>query len=214
MRLNMVDALRCTRGHAETPLVAAIRNRDGAAIVEGTLGCPVCLREYPIAGGIAYFGVVPDDRNVTHELPGERGTDDDPAASDLAVRAGALLAAREGATLVLAQEWGAAAAVLAELLPVSVYVLNPTSHVAESERVAVVRSSEGVPLAGASVHGVAIGASATPLESATAARALAPAGRLVAPVSLAPPGDLTELARDARFRVSERPLPLVPLGRR
>lgn len=213
MDLDLVDTLRCTRDHADSWLVAAVGVRDarpggdGGGMVSGSLGCPICFREYPVREGVAYFGVDPGgEASLT--------TAGATAEQEAAVRAGGLLAVAEGATVVLHGPWSAAAAGLAELLPVRLYVVNPATPVAASERIAVVRSAEGIPLATGSAHGVALGGAAiTPLDVASALRVLAPGGRLVAPVVLPVPASLRELARDDRDWVAERAPPLIALRR-
>ncbi|MGH7617800.1 MAG: hypothetical protein ACREPM_11270, partial [Gemmatimonadaceae bacterium] len=54
----LVDTLRCPNAHDETWLVASIERAEERDIREGTLGCPVCLAEYPIRDGIVRFADV------------------------------------------------------------------------------------------------------------------------------------------------------------
>ena len=42
-----------TTPHEASWLVVSFARRDGRFIVEGTLGCPVCHRQYPIRDGVA-----------------------------------------------------------------------------------------------------------------------------------------------------------------
>src|SRR3954463_6973497 len=55
MFIELVDALRCPRTHEESWLVASATRMDARHIVSGTLGCPVCLAEYPIEEGVVDF---------------------------------------------------------------------------------------------------------------------------------------------------------------
>src|SRR3954469_10979551 len=53
MFIELVDTLRCPRSHEESWLVLSTRIVEARHVREGTLGCPVCLAEYPIHDGIA-----------------------------------------------------------------------------------------------------------------------------------------------------------------
>jgi hypothetical protein len=205
MFIEFLDQLRCTRPHEDTWLVASFAERDGRFIVTGTLGCPVCHREYPIQNGIAYFG----------EVAAPAAMDDTEPEDDTAMRAAAFLDARERATLVLAGRWAAAAPAVTALLPLRVFALNPTTNVEESEMIALVMSPDGVPLTPASVDGVALdAATANDAVLASALRALRPGGRLVAPATVPVPASVKELARDQSYWVGETTRTLVTLQRR
>src|SRR5512140_104168 len=58
MLIPLVDALRCIRPHEDTWLVASIDRAEDRDIIEGTLGCPSCLAEYPIHDGVVHFDAV------------------------------------------------------------------------------------------------------------------------------------------------------------
>lgn len=207
MFIELIDTLRCTSDHPETWLVAAIRERDERMVLEGTLGCPVCHRQYPITRGIAWYGRDP----AATELP--------PSAPDAerdaegAMRAAAFLAPPEGAMLALTGEWTAYAHGVAALVPVRIFAINPPGAVEESEQVAVVETAEGLPFAALSLRGVALGEGATPRDLDSAVRVLKDGRRLVAPVSLAVPEEIQELARDERYWVGEKRGALVVLRR-
>jgi hypothetical protein len=207
MFIELVDALRCTREHPDTWLVASIVERDDRIIRTGALGCPICSREYPIRGGVAWFGV---EAAVLDDAPPTLGAD----AGDDAMLLGAMLEASEGATIAVTGRWARAAIELVGMLPMRAYVINPDVTVADSERTGVIRSAEGIPLAPNALRGVALDdANATPENVASAIRALAAGGRLVAPAAFPVPQELVELARDERWWVAEKPRPLVGLRR-
>lgn len=205
MFIELIDTLRCTSDHPETWLVASIGERDERLVLEGTLGCPVCRRQYPITGGIVWYGRDP----ATTELP----TAATPADAEGAMRAAAFLAPPEGAMLALTGEWAAYAHGIAELVPVRIFAINPASAIQESERVAIVETSEGLPFAALSLRGVALGETATSRDLESAMRVLKDGRRLVAPVSLAVPEEIQELARDERYWVGEKRAALVGLRR-
>ncbi len=207
MFIELLDVLRCTSDHPQIPLVAAITQRDGRMVTEGVLGCPICYREYPIRDGAVWFGA---PEHVEQTTAADEG--DDP---DGAMRAGAFLAASEGATVALVGEWARYAPELAALIALRVYAVNPRAATEESERVGNVYSDRTLPFADASLRGVAIdesGWSASDIESA--ARTLAPSGRIAAPASVNVPDGVEEIARDDRFWVGEKRGALVTLHRR
>jgi hypothetical protein len=194
MFIEHIDQLRCTSGHEESWLVASITKREDRFVLEATLGCHICRRQYLVTDGVAYFGTTPGDHRET--IAGE-------ASADSAVRVAAFLNAAEHSTLVLAGEWGIQAHPLAAMIPMTVFVLAAGGG--DSAQVARIESSEGIPLAHASVHGVALdAATATPRNIETAVHVLRPGGRLVAPVETDVPASVTVLVRDSAYWVGER----------
>jgi uncharacterized protein YbaR (Trm112 family) len=205
MFIEVIDTLRCPVDHRDSWLVASIAERDDRLVREGLLGCPVCGREYPIVRGVAWFGVEPASDRV-----------EPPAALDDeggAMRAGAFLAPAEGSTIVLAGSWGAHAPALAGLMPLRIFAVNPDVALEDSERVAIVRTSIGLPFAPRAVRGIALDERATQQDVVDAARVLADGARLAAPASLAVPPELSELARDDAWWVAEKRGALVGLRR-
>lgn len=207
MFIELVDSLRCVEPHEDSWLVLATRRMDGRTVVEGTLGCPVCRRSYAITEGVAYLGAEPDEspREAPHE----------PAAptEDDTMRLAALLdLTSPGGLVVLGGGWARHADALLDLAPVRLLLLDPTAPVARDDRLApdgsvsVLRTSGGVvPLAAGAARAVALdGATAGVARLEAAARALAPGGRLVAPVDVALPSGVRELARDGELWVAER----------
>jgi uncharacterized protein YbaR (Trm112 family) len=55
MHIDLIETLRCPSPHAEGWLVAAAEYTESRRIVRGTLGCPVCQREWRIEGGVLWF---------------------------------------------------------------------------------------------------------------------------------------------------------------
>ena len=205
MFIEHIDQLRCTTGHEESWLIASITKRDNRFVLEGTLGCHICHRQYPIINGVAYFGTTPADQ------PKRAAQGANP---DDVMRIAAFLNAGERARLVLCGVWGSLAQPLSEMIPVMVSVLAPEGIVEESAQIAHVESSEGIPLARASVDGVALDQpTATPQNILSALRVLKSGGRLVAPISVTLPEGVVELARDDTFWVAEKLPGVVPLRR-
>lgn len=205
MFIEVIDTLRCPVEHRDSWLVASISERDDRLVRAGTLGCPVCLREYPIVEGIAWFGV---DAAESTELPAPVD-----GGMEGAMRAGAFLGAAEGSSVVLAGSWAAHALMLAELMPLRVFAVNADVALADSERVAIVRSSLGLPFAPRSVRGIALDERTTERELRDAVRVLADGGRLVAPATLETPAEMGELVRDDEWWIAEKRGALVGLRR-
>lgn len=207
MFIEFLDQLRCIVPHEDSWLVASFAEQQDRFIVRGTLGCPICFREYPIQAGAAYFGVTPE--SVSHE--------DAPAAADpdVAMRAAAFLNARERCTLALAGVWAASAHAVTELMPMRIFALNPASRMDDSEMVAVLYAKDAMPLTPSSIDGIALDVTtATEGTLLAALHALRPGGRLVAPASTPVPDGVTALARDEHYWVGETNPSLVMLHRR
>ena len=203
MFIELIDQLRCTNTHEQSWLVAAFTRRADRFILDATLGCHICFREYPIIEGIAYFGTTP--------AAPQQAASPDP---DTAIRAAAFLNATERATLVLAGTWGTHAHAVAALLPLHIFALDPVGHVEDSEQVAIVSSSQGIPLTNGTVDGIALDVTtATEINLRTAVATLKPGGRLVAPAHIDPPPQVIVLARDEHYWVGETEKSLVSLRR-
>ncbi|HWJ23248.1 MAG TPA: hypothetical protein VNS52_12925 [Gemmatimonadaceae bacterium] len=208
MFIELVDALRCVEPHEDSWLVLATRRMDGRTVVEGTLGCPVCRRSYTITGGVAYLGTAPGES--PSEDPAARGAA--PTEDDTMRLAALLDLTSPGGLVVLGGGWARHADAILDLAPVRLLLLDPTVPVARDDRLApdgsvsVLRTGGGVvPLAAGAARAVALDdATVSDARLAAAARALAPGGRLVAPVGVGLPAHVRELARDGELWVAER----------
>ena len=190
MYLELIDALRCTEPHEDSPLVASIAQRADRDILSGTLGCPICHREYVIEKGVALFGKGPEAAPPT-------GAYDAPAP-DLALRCAALLDLREpGGIVLLGGGWGIAAADLVEMTGVLVILVSPPGGVQVGNEVGALRFDGPLPVAPAALRGMALDeATSTMTVLDSAVRALKPRGRLIAPALVPVPAGLVERARD------------------
>ena len=208
MFVELIDALRCPRPHADTWLVAAAAETRDRCVVRGALGCPTCRAEYPITGGVAAFD------QAGGAAPAAAGAPADPGE---AVRLAALLGLTSaGGIVALAGSWDAAADALVAMADVRAVLVEPAHAYRPRPPVGAVTGA-WLPVAAASLRGVALdAATAVPERLAAAVRALRPGGRLVAPADAALPDGARELARDARHWVAERDAPagaVVPLRR-
>lgn len=195
MFLPVVDLLRCQRAHDETWLVASIDQAVDREIVTGTLGCPICMAEYPIRDGIVSF----DEAAVAARSPANGAREDD------AVRLAAALDLTDARmTALLHGAWGAYAPILRGLTPAQLLLVNPPAGITSGDGVSIIRASGTLPLARGSMAGVAVDddASGPMLESLVSA--VRPGGRVLGRIRLPIPSGVAELAHDEDVWVAER----------
>ena len=209
MFIELIDQLRCINAHEDTWLVASFKTVSNRFVLEGSLGCPSCSAQYPIHEGIADFGA----GLAIPSCEAERA-----AAShnreEHATRAGAYLDATEpGATIVLGGIWAYAAEGLSQMAEVRVLALNAPGGVKESDRVGLVHVGSKIPVAPGSVLGVAFDAWFPAKLLASAIRAVRPGGRIVGPVTIPAPAELSVLAHDENYWVAQKAPEVVKLSR-
>jgi CBS domain-containing protein len=199
--IELVETLRCVRAHEESWLVAAITTMRERSIVTGSLGCPVCSAEYPIVDGLADFS----GGTARAEPP-----ESDYSNDEIAMRAGAFLGLGDASgTIVLVGDWARGAASLTTVAQVRAICVNAGSDIAESERVALVRVGDILPLGAGSCVGIATDRA---IDLASAMKSLQPGGRLVAPANVVAPSGIAIIASDDSYWVGERSPELTPLG--
>jgi hypothetical protein len=209
MFIELLDTLRCVADHPQIPLVTAISRREDRFVIDAISGCPTCRREYPIVSGSAWFRSIDDVRNA------DANAASGPYDPEAALRIAALLAVTDGISVALVGAWARYATELSGMLDLRVYAVNPRDALGESECVGVVHTNKRLPFADASMRGIAIGeAGWSEHELELAVRALAPGGRMLAPVSHALPHDIVQIAQDEHVWVGEKRGPLVALHRR
>lgn len=222
MFIEHIDQLRCTGSHEETWLIATFNERSDRFIVTGKLGCYICHQEFPIISGTPYFNVDANEdgepshrsNNSDNRNNSESQTDGFWQSEDLAMRAAAFLNPAEHSNIVMMGNWAVVAHDIPLIIPSTVFAVNPASYLQETEQVSVVRSDMRIPLARASVSGVALDStSASDTVISDALRVLKSKGRLVAPVSLPVPASVRILAQDEHFWVGEKGEELVILRR-
>lgn len=199
MLISLVDILRCPKPHAETWLVASIDRVELRDIVTGTLGCPQCMGEYPIRDGVVYF----DD-----DVPRRAGPPPDEAE---AVRLAAALDLTDPRMVaVLHGEWGTQAPLMRGIAPAQLLLVNPPVDIASGDGVSIVVAHRA-PFAQASVDAVAIGGGGDASDAMVASlqASLRAGKRMLGPVALAVPVDVTPLARDADVWVGQLDAQLV-----
>jgi uncharacterized protein YbaR (Trm112 family) len=201
MYIELIDLLRCPVEHEETWLVASFDKMDGRFIVTGKLGCPVCSATYEILDGVARFS--------SAQIPSDHAESSD---EDVIRTAALLNLTRPDSLAVLCGSEAKAANRVSEMTQARIIVLNPQSHVEETERVGVVLCENRIPLASASVDAIALGDAGSLVHDA--ARVLKAGGRISAESSVELGGQFRTLARDSRNVVGEVVGPMIQLGRR
>ena len=190
MFIPLVDILRCIRPHEDTWLVASIDRAEDRDIIEGTLGCPSCLAEYPIHEGIVWF----DPRVARAEYR-------QPSEHDVVRLAAALDLVDPRMTAVLHGSWGAYAPMIRGVSPVPLVLVNPPEGIASGDGVSIVLSATA-PIATGSLSAIALDAGADGAMIASLVKALRGGGRMVGPVTMALPDNLVEITRDSDLWVA------------
>lgn len=145
MFIELTDHLRCPAAHDEAFLVLIPDTMRGRTVLQGSLGCPVCHRVYPIADAVLTFGQA--------EPAAERP--DLPTAEALLAFLGL---EGPGGFVALVGSVAARAAELGQLLPgVHCVAVNPPAGLASSAPVSIIRSP-WPPLKARSCRGVVLGA--------------------------------------------------------
>jgi uncharacterized protein YbaR (Trm112 family) len=202
--IPLVDILRCVNPHAETWLVASIERAEDRFIIEGTLGCPTCLAEYPIRDGVVYF------TKARTEIPSMV-----PDESEAMRLAAALDLTDPRMTALLQGSWAGHAQLVRGVSPAQLILLNPPPGTTSGDGVSVI-VSDRVPLAQQSIDAIAVDELFGRLDEPGAATlpALKRGGRLLAPVSMPIPRGFNELARDDEVwvaRVDDREIVSAPI---
>lgn len=195
MFIELVDMLRCPNRHEDTWLVLSADEMDNRDVMRGTLGCPICHAEFPIVGGVARFG---------DPHPGRAQAPDESEALRLAALLD-LTDARGYAILV--GETGSHAPRLRDLTDVQLLLVDPPAEIEMGNGLSGLTMSSGthaLPLANGSARAIALDHAATAEGLASALETLAQGGRLLAPVRLALPEAVAEVARDNRHWLATR----------
>lgn len=201
MFIELVDALRCPAPHEESWLVASADRMEARHIVTGTLGCPVCHAQYPIANGVVDMrrDRAPADR-VPRETHAHACTPDDEHALRLA--AFLELTDASGFALLLGR-WAGYAPALRAQVETPLVAIDPDPAISGEPGISVVLTDGEIPVASGSARAVAIDAGSVKRAAAAASVARAK-GRIVAPLAVAVPAGVRELARDETLWVGER----------
>jgi uncharacterized protein YbaR (Trm112 family) len=196
MFIELLDFLRCPNAHEESWLVLAATRADGRDIMEGVLGCPVCHVEYPIDAGVVAFS--------PHCSPAIVGAPNEEEALRLAAT---LELTGSHGYAVLAGSWIAQARLLQTMTDVPLVLVNPPRELEMGRGLSGLTIDPdwvALPIAGSTARAIALDEAGTPLQLAAAISTLGVGGRILAPLSLERPQEMTELARDDRHWVAQR----------
>jgi uncharacterized protein YbaR (Trm112 family) len=190
--VELIEALRCPRPHEESQLIASALRTESRHIVEGVLGCPVCGAEFAISNGVTRF----DEPSMA--------TPSEPASAESAMRLAAFLELTDaGGFALVCGRWTAHADHVRRLSDTPLVLVNPPIDlVVDSAAILVVR--DAVPLGASTARAAALDAGTSGAFARSAVRAVRPGGRVLGPVSLEIPPNVTELVRDDRVWVGER----------
>lgn len=201
MFIELIDALRCPVQHEESWLVAAAARIEQRHIVHGTLGCPVCSAEYPVRDGVVDFR-----SGVGDAAPSQPAAPGEPA-----MRLAAMLDLTDALGFaVLLGSWGTCATELSTIVETPLILIDPPADIIGAPGISVLRTDGHLPLASGAARAMAMDHVSVVL-AASAVRATRTKGRVVAPVSLALPDGVRELARDQVLWVAEREAVASPL---
>lgn len=198
MFIELVDTLRCPNPHEESWLVLSTSVLAQRHIREGVLGCPVCLKEYKVRGGIV-------DLRTDAQTAADAST---TLASSIegvpAEHLAALLNLVDPLGFaVLTGRWGTRAEALLDLMDgPPLLLVDPPADVTMHPGLSGIRCGPALPLAPGAARAIAVDdIDATRVDSA--ARATRVGGRIVAPASAPLPDGVRELARDEAVWVGE-----------
>lgn len=187
MYIPLVDILRCVNPHPETWLVASIERAEARDILEGTLGCPTCLAEYPIRDGVVYFTEPASRAYTRHEAA---------PSEEAAIRLAAALDLTDARmTAVLHGRWGMYAPLVRGISPAQLLLVNPAVPISSGDGLSIVVSA-AAPIAAGAVHAAAFDDDASDAMIASLIAAVRAGGRIAAPATRAVPAGLAEIARD------------------
>ena len=66
MHIELTEMLRCPERHEEGFLVLSTGEMLGRMVRSGTLGCPICQREFPVVKGIVHFSGSQPSADAAH----------------------------------------------------------------------------------------------------------------------------------------------------
>jgi hypothetical protein len=195
MFVELLDKLRCPHPHEDNPLVATTAVTFERYIVEGTLGCSVCLAEYRVHKGLMDMeGDFPVPAITPETFSEEEST-----------RRAALLGLDDRGGLYLVDLIGrySIPSHLA-LSPDSQFVVMSVMDRQEDAVMSICGRPDALPFATGCMRGIAFDFDVNPSMLKSAVKVLAPGGRLVAPPDADVPAGVELLARDDRAWVAQR----------
>lgn len=206
MHIELTEMLRCPAAHRDEFLVLSTGEMTGRHVRTGLVGCPVCRRNYPIAGGVADFRDAPA-APARPAAPAPSGAAGEPA-SDVAALQALLDLGGPGGFVVLVGEAARHAAGLAALMGGVHFVgVNAPADVADFDALSLLRTDAVLPLRAGMARAVLVGRDVAESAAwvAEAVRVLLHGRRLVVARELAaPPAGTRPLAAGQGLWVGEK----------
>lgn len=185
LHIDLIDRLRCPGEHEESWLVAAAVETRGRHIVRGTLGCPVCRREFSIERGQCLF--VSAGVQAKGRFPG-------PSLAEIERIQALLDLTQAGGVVGLVGDAAPLGPRLEEESDVAALLLNPTYD----EDCSTIVFDKILPLAQHSLRGVVVGGDTSLAVAEAVVRSVKARGRVVGLGEAPIPAGVRELARDAK----------------
>jgi hypothetical protein len=195
MFVELLDKLRCPHVHDDNALVTTTAVTHARYVIEGTLGCSICLAEYRVHRGAMEM---PGDFPVPMLRPGtfsEENTIRRAAQLGLDERGGLYLV--DGIGRYFIREF-------LEISPDSKFIALSVMDRVDDAVMTIRGRPDVLPLAAGCLRGAAFDFDASPALLRSAVKALAPGGRLVTDAGLKVPDGIEQLARDQDQWVGER----------
>jgi uncharacterized protein YbaR (Trm112 family) len=208
MHIELTEMLRCPAAHPPEHLVLSTGQMLGRSVRSGTVGCPVCRREYRITDGVVDFRGAGSGERVA--APAGSGAAPGAAASRSPSPADVIQAALDlsgpGGLVALVGSAARHAAGLAALMDgVHFVATNAPPDVAETAVLSLLAADGEIPLRDAVVRGAVVGAEAAgDAWLAEAVRVVLPGRRLVVEGGRHQPPGAVRLAADERLWVGEK----------
>lgn len=191
MFVELIEALRCPRDHAESPLVVTASRTDARHVMEGILGCPICHEEFAIRNGEALFAVA---RDAAVAAP----------SAETAMRLAAFLDLTDARSFaILCGSWAAHAEEVRAISDTPLLLVNAPRGL-DVSGTGIVRVGGRLPVAPSSARAAALDASDDAELMASTVAAVRAGGRVVGPVTVPLPHGVQELTRDARMWIGEK----------
>jgi uncharacterized protein YbaR (Trm112 family) len=195
MYVELLDKLRCPHAHEDNPLVATTAVTHERYIIEGTLGCSVCLAEYRVHKGLM-------DMEGDFQVP---ALTPDAFSEQKTTRSAALLGLDERGGLYLVDMTGRfSIPSYIGLSPDSRFVAMSVMNRQEHAVMSICGRPDALPFAAGCMRGIAFDFDVSPSLMRSAVKTLAPGGRLVAQADADVPQGVELLARDDDAWVAER----------
>jgi uncharacterized protein YbaR (Trm112 family) len=196
MHIELTEMLRCPEPHRQEHLVLSTAEMLARSVRSGTIGCPVCRREFRIARGVADFGGSGEPAPAAAAAPGL-----DPQVLQALLD----LSGPGGLVVLVGRAAGAAAGLAAQMGGIHFVGVNAPAEVEELPALSLVVAPARIPLRDASVRGVVVGADAARapwIDEAT--RVLLRGRRLVIQAERAEPAGVTRRAVGDGLWVGEK----------